>query len=235
MLSVNCLSGRHKLSELPKYCQLSELTFLTTIGEEKSSFQSYLKHERSYASCQLLHVLTLAFSATKILPTATVDIPVNYQSWQPDHSELPKTWKIICFPSTIRVDNSSFQSYLNPGRCYVSRHFVEVNNHSFQSCQNPANGQSWHCFQLSGLTNVAYRAFFKKASQVSFLVLNFYSQYFAVTCALHRACWRHQAKTLQNLCFKIEIFCLVECFLLRNLRKFRKVHVISLELTNHST
>ena len=186
MLSVNCLSGRHKLSELPKYCQLSELTFLTTIGEEKSSFQSYLKHERSYASCQLLHLLTLAFSATKILPTATVDIPVNYQSWQPDHSELPKTWKIICFPSTIRVDNSSFQSYLNPGRCYVSRHFVEVNNHSFQSCQNPANGQSWHCFQLSGLTNVAYRAFFKKASQVSFLVLNFYSQYFCCDlCITH--------------------------------------------------
>ena len=96
------------LSELPKSCQQWKLTFLST----------------------------LAFRATKIMSTVGVYIPFecSFKSYQNTAtfkeltflwiSELPNTWKTLCFPSIIGVDKRNIQSYQNP-----------VNSESWHSCR----------------------------------------------------------------------------------------------------
>ena len=50
------------------------------------------------------------------------------RSWQPFLSELHKNIKKLYCPSTIGVDNRSFQSYLQPGRRYA---FHRIDSRSF--------------------------------------------------------------------------------------------------------
>ena len=78
MIPVNCRSRQQYLSELPKSFQQQELTFL----------------------------LTLAFTATKILSTVGVDI------YRLQLLDLPTAWKTLCFPSTIEVENVAFRATL---------------------------------------------------------------------------------------------------------------------------
>ena len=68
--------------------------------------------------CQLLDLTNAAFRTVWKLENSMLS--VNYWSWQPYLSELPKkSWKTLCFLSIVGVGNCSFQSYLNPGRLYV--------------------------------------------------------------------------------------------------------------------
>ena len=80
------------------------------------------------------------YRATKILPT--VKIWHSCSQSELTFSNLPKTWKTLCFLSAIRVDNHSFQNYLEKSRRYASR-------------------------QLSELTTVAFGATLKKENIIS--------------------------------------------------------------------
>ena len=60
--------------------------------------------------------ITVAFRATKIPTTLRADVAVAIRA--------TKTWKALCFPSTIGVDNVAFRSYQKP-----------VNSESSHSCQ----------------------------------------------------------------------------------------------------
>ena len=132
-----------------RYCWvLLNIYPLSTVGNDKRSFQSYQKMKAFY-----------------ILSTLRADIPFDCQSWQQWLSELPKTWKTLCFLSTIGFDNQSFQNYIKTGRCYAFCQLsqlttitfrtpkflpiVRVNipmGRSFQSYQNFVNCQIWHFF-----------------------------------------------------------------------------------------
>ena len=102
-------------SKLPKSLQIHELAFL--------QLQSYLTPKRRYDSCrsrqqylselpksfqqqELTFLLTLAFTATKILSTVGVDI------YRLQLLDLPTAWKTLCFPSTIEVENVAFRATL---------------------------------------------------------------------------------------------------------------------------
>ena len=83
------------------------------------SCQRWFSELPKFSRCCLC---TIAFRATKILSTVGFDIPADYsfQTYQNPansgrwhscrllFSELLKTWKTQCFPSTVGVDNLSY-------------------------------------------------------------------------------------------------------------------------------
>ena len=83
-----------------------------------------------------------------------VDIPFDrsFQSYQElvllQVLELPNTWKTLCFPSTVRVDNIAFRVtlILEDTLCFLST--IGIENRSFHSYQNPVNSESWHFYRL---------------------------------------------------------------------------------------
>ena len=108
---------------------------------DSCNFQSYLTWERRYA----------LFESSTLL------------------SQLHKTWKMLCFSSTVGVDNRSFQSYKILSTVGVDIPIVS----NFYSTQNDVNVKNWHSCsfqshltlgrpcdycQLSQLRTVAFRA-----------------------------------------------------------------------------
>ena len=103
---------------------MSELIFLWITGVDNCSFQSYLKHGRSYAYRQLT---TTPFGATKILPTVRVDISDNRSSktFHLRQSQLSELLELT-FLSTFRIDNSHFKTYLRKYYQLICRFLIFV-------------------------------------------------------------------------------------------------------------
>ena len=111
---------------------------LLPITVENHSSQSYLKHGRRYVSDQLWSLPTVPFREAKNNLEDTI-ISFNYQNRESWLTELPKTWKTICFLQTCKlsellnkntskwlyfhssvvIDNRSIQSYLITGRHFT--------------------------------------------------------------------------------------------------------------------
>ena len=148
---------------------------------------------------------------------------VSFQSWQPQLSELPKTWKTLCFPPTIGADHRSFQSYLKPERLYASHQLSELTTVAFRAT-----------IILSTVTveNCNFQNYMKKYYQliVWFLIAVFivfavsYTEPVEIT-------W---TKTLHNLYCQIEESFIVESFLIEKTWNFQQIYVRSLELLNYS-
>ena len=135
------------------------LWFLNTIGDDNHSFQSYLKIGWCYVSRQLLQLKIVAFRTSKIMPTVRVDISVNYWSWHPKLSELPKFCQLykLTFLLTVRVGNHSFQNYLKTGRCYAFLQLLELKTVAFRAAKILSLSEL--IFQwTTGVTAVAFRA-----------------------------------------------------------------------------
>ena len=104
MLVVNYRNWQSSFSELPRPCQQCELTFLPTIAFSATEIPTTLKAD-----------VPVAFRGTKILPTVGVNIPVDrsFNSYQnPNNFKNWNSW--------------TFQSYLTPGRHYISRQLSEL-------------------------------------------------------------------------------------------------------------
>ena len=162
MISVNYQIWQPKFSEPAKSCKLWELTFLLTIAFRVAKIFSAVSVEipvncQSWYSCQLPYLTTIAFIATYNLEGKM--LPVNYQSWQPQLLELPKSSRLYqliflltkAFSatkilSTLEIEipvNHCFQMSQNP---FSSRIWRPV-NHSFQRYQNPDSNGSWRSYQ----------------------------------------------------------------------------------------
>ena len=181
---------------------------LLTVRVGNRSFQNYLKTGRCYTSLQLLELKTVAFRATKILSL----------------SELIFLW-------TTGVDGCSFQSYLKPGRCHAYRQLTTIafratkilpavrvdipNNRSRKACHSCQSELS-ELVYLTFLSTVRVdnshsKSYLRKYYQLisRFLISVFLTFSVSYTKPLENT-W---TRALPNLCYQIKVSFILEFFL----------------------
>ena len=127
-------------------------------------------------------MMTLCF-----LSIVRVDIPLNCQSCKPQLSELPKTWKTLCFPSIVCVDSRSFRSYNRKTKtiCFLSTAWVDSSH--FKSYLRK---MKILCFPSTvRVDNRYFQSYLQKIRSGYSSVLNFCSYCFC--CESCKAFWKH--------------------------------------------
>ena len=116
---VNCQSWHScwlQLPKLPKFCQLSELTFLSTeVFRATTTVSTVYQNCVNWDFLELLELTSLTFRANNIL------------------SEFLKKLTELAFSSATGDENPSFQSYLKLGRRHASRQLLQLTKVGFKA------------------------------------------------------------------------------------------------------